>query len=267
MKNLYDVVSEADPASFLRAEKSVSLICLVILFLPPQCEGSQASLRTHPRERGGGTGVLVHAGGNYGCNPLLHASSRKLHLQTSRNKNPRGSINRAKPANGEVTPLVVDGVIYVSERPNIITAIDGKTGRPLWNYRRPMPNDVPGCCGPVNRGLAILGDALYVNTYDCHLVCIDVNTGKERWDMVVADYPKGHSMTAAPLAVKDKIIVGISGGEYWHSRFFGCVRCENRRACLAFLDDARYRRARSRNVGRRRCLENRRRRDVGHWHL
>jgi alcohol dehydrogenase (cytochrome c) len=114
----------------------------------------------------------------------------------------------------EVTPLVVDGVIYVSERPNIITAIDGKTGRALWNYRRPMPTDVAGCCGPVNRGLAILGDALYVNTYDCHLVCIDANTGKERWDVTVTDYKTGHSMTAAPLAVKDKIIVGISGGEF-----------------------------------------------------
>jgi alcohol dehydrogenase (cytochrome c) len=114
----------------------------------------------------------------------------------------------------EVTPLVVDGVIYVSERPNIVTAIDGKTGRPLWNYRRSMPGDVPSCCGIVNRGLAILGDALYVNTYDCHLVCIDANTGRERWDVVVADYKVGYSMTAAPLAVKDKIIVGISGGEF-----------------------------------------------------
>jgi len=114
----------------------------------------------------------------------------------------------------EVTPLVVDGVIYVSERPNIITAIDGKTGRALWNYRRHMPEDVPGCCGTVNRGLAILGDALYINTYDCHLVCIDANTGKERWDVVVADYKVGYSMTAAPLAVKDKLIVGISGGEF-----------------------------------------------------
>jgi alcohol dehydrogenase (cytochrome c) len=114
----------------------------------------------------------------------------------------------------EVTPIVVDGVIYVSERPNIVTAIDGKTGRALWNYRRPMPEDVPGCCGQVNRGLAILGDALYVNTYDCHLVCIDANTGKERWDVVVADYRVGYSMTAAPLAVKDKLIVGISGGEF-----------------------------------------------------
>jgi alcohol dehydrogenase (cytochrome c) len=114
----------------------------------------------------------------------------------------------------EATPLVVDGVIYIPERPNVITAIDGKTGRPLWNYRRPMSDQATGCCGAVNRGLAILGDALYVNTFDCHLVCIDASTGKERWDTVVTDYRPGYTMTAAPLAVKDKIIVGISGGEY-----------------------------------------------------
>lgn len=114
----------------------------------------------------------------------------------------------------EVTPLVVNGVIYISERPNVVTALDGKTGRPLWNYRRPMPDDVAACCGSVNRGLAILGDALYLDTFDCHLVCLDANTGKERWDTVVTDYRNGSSMTGAPLAVKDKIIVGMSGGEY-----------------------------------------------------
>lgn len=133
------------------------------------------------------------------------------------------NIDRLKPAwiyqsreagRWEVTPIVVDGVIYVSERPNIVTALDGHTGRPLWNYRRGVPDDVQACCGPVNRGLAILDDALYLATFDCHLVCIDVNTGKERWDKVVTDYKSGYSMTAAPLAVKDKIIVGVSGGEF-----------------------------------------------------
>lgn len=113
----------------------------------------------------------------------------------------------------EVTPLVVDGTIFVSERPNIVTALDGRTGRPLWNYRRSMATDVNACCGVVNRGLAILGDAVYLSTFDCHLVCIDANTGKERWDKVVIDYKQGYSMTGAPLAVKDKIIVGIAGGE------------------------------------------------------
>ncbi len=114
----------------------------------------------------------------------------------------------------ETTPLVINGTIYVTERPNVITALDGRTGRPIWNYRRPMPNDVAGCCGPVNRGLAVLGDSLYVATFDCHLVCINANTGKERWDTLIADYKLGMSETVAPLAVHDKIIVGISGGEF-----------------------------------------------------
>jgi alcohol dehydrogenase (cytochrome c) len=114
----------------------------------------------------------------------------------------------------EVTPLVVDGTLYVSEKPNVITALDGHTGRPIWNYRRPMAEDVSGCCGQVNRGLAILGDALYFCTYDCHLVCLDANTGKERWDTTIINYTNGYSETLAPLAIKDKIIVGSAGGEF-----------------------------------------------------
>ncbi len=125
-------------------------------------------------------------------------------------------VYQAREAAGklECSPLVIDGILYVTERPNIVTAIDGRTGRALWTYRRPLPADVQGCCGPVNRGLAVLGDTLYLATYDCHLVALDANTGRERWDIVVADYKTGHSMTGAPLAVKDKIVVGIAGGEY-----------------------------------------------------
>ncbi|WP_414661043.1 pyrroloquinoline quinone-dependent dehydrogenase [Horticoccus sp. 23ND18S-11] len=125
-------------------------------------------------------------------------------------------IYQAREAAGklECSPLVIDGVLYITERPNIVTALDGRTGRPLWTYRRPLPGDVQGCCGPVNRGLAVLGDTLFLATYDAHLVALDVNSGRERWDVVVADYKTGHSITVAPLAVKDKIIVGISGGEF-----------------------------------------------------
>src|SRR5881394_4068266 len=151
-------------------------------------------------------------GGNYAGH--RHSTLAQLTPANIAGLKPAWIYQSREAGKWEVTPLVVDGVIYASERPNIVTALDGRTGRPLWNYRRAMPTDVAGCCGPVNRGLAILGDALYINTFDCHLVCIDANTGKERWDVVVADYKVGHSMTAAPLAVKDKIIVGISGGEF-----------------------------------------------------
>jgi alcohol dehydrogenase (cytochrome c) len=114
----------------------------------------------------------------------------------------------------ETTPIVVDGIIYITERPHIVTALDGRTGRPLWSYRRTTPADARGCCGAVNRGLAILDDALFLATFDAHLVALDMKTGKVRWDVIVADYKSGHTLTVAPLAVKDKVIVGVGGGEF-----------------------------------------------------
>ena len=114
----------------------------------------------------------------------------------------------------ETTPLVVDGVMYISEAPSHVTALDTRTGRVLWRYRRTLPDDVRVCCGQVNRGVAILGDLVYVGTVDAHLVALDAKTGAVRWDVTVADNKTGHSITVAPLAVKDKIIIGIAGGEY-----------------------------------------------------
>lgn len=122
------------------------------------------------------------------------------------------------PGKVETSPLVVDGVMYLSEKPHVVTALDGRTGRPLWTYRRTTPGDARGCCGIPNRGLAVLGETLYLNTFDSHLVALDIHTGKPRWDVIVADYKLGYTMTAAPLAIKDKIgnkiIVGVGGGEY-----------------------------------------------------
>lgn len=114
----------------------------------------------------------------------------------------------------ETTPLVVDGVMYISEAPSHVTALDTRTGRALWRYRRTLPDDVRVCCGQVNRGVAILGDLVFVGTVDAHLVALDAKTGAVRWDVTVADNKTGHSITVAPLAVKDKIIIGIAGGEY-----------------------------------------------------
>ncbi|MBI3668054.1 MAG: PQQ-binding-like beta-propeller repeat protein, partial [Acidobacteria bacterium] len=114
----------------------------------------------------------------------------------------------------ETTPLVVDGVMYITEPPSDVTALDTRTGRPLWQYRRTTPKDVRVCCGQVNRGLAALDDLVFIGTVDAHLIALDAKSGIVRWDVVVADYKTGHAITAAPLAVKDKVIVGIAGGEY-----------------------------------------------------
>jgi alcohol dehydrogenase (cytochrome c) len=112
------------------------------------------------------------------------------------------------------TPLVVDGIMYVTQRPNDVLAVDAKTGRVFWLYRYPVSPDARVCCGSNNRGVAILGDTLFLATLDAHLVAIDATSGRPLWNITVGDPKLGYSMTMAPLAVKDKVLVGVGGGEY-----------------------------------------------------
>jgi alcohol dehydrogenase (cytochrome c) len=114
----------------------------------------------------------------------------------------------------ETTPIVADGVMYISEPPSQAAALDLRTGRPLWQFRRPVPSDVHVCCSQVNRGVAVLSERVFLGTVDAHLLALDARTGHRLWDTVVADYKAGYSITVAPLALKDKVIVGISGGEF-----------------------------------------------------
>jgi len=114
----------------------------------------------------------------------------------------------------EVSPLVADGVMYITEPPSDATALDLRTGRPLWSYRRSLPQGIITCCGQVNRGVALLDDQVFLGTVDAHLVALDARTGQVRWDIEVADHTQGYAITVAPLALDDKIIVGIAGGEY-----------------------------------------------------
>ena len=113
----------------------------------------------------------------------------------------------------ETTPLVVDGIMYLTQPPNDIVALDARTGRVFWIYQHPPSPDTRGCCGQVNRGLAILGDTLYMGTVDAHLLAVDAKTGHLVWDVHVADTNDGYGLTGAPLVVKDKVIVGTTGGE------------------------------------------------------
>ena len=133
-----------------------------------------------------------------------------------------GNVARLKPVwvyqtndlnKFETSPIVVDGIVYISEPRGGATALDVRTGRPLWFFRRELPHDIHPCCGEVNRGLAILDDSLFLGTLDAHLIALDMRTGRIRWEVAVADYKTGYSITVAPLAVKDKIIIGVSGGE------------------------------------------------------
>ena len=114
----------------------------------------------------------------------------------------------------ESTPLVVDGVMYLTQAPNDVVALDAATGEVKWLYSYPVSRDARPCCGRVNRGVAILGNTLYMATIDAHLVALDARDGKVLWDIEVAKATAGYAMTHAPLIVKDKVIVGTAGGEF-----------------------------------------------------
>jgi len=114
----------------------------------------------------------------------------------------------------ETTPLVVDGMLYATGQDDRAFALDARTGRPVWMYQRQLPADIRPCCGRVNRGLAMLGDKVFLGTLDAHVIALDTKTGNVVWDVSAADYAKGYSFTLAPLVVKNLVILGVSGGEY-----------------------------------------------------
>ncbi len=125
----------------------------------------------------------------------------------------------------ECSPLIIDGIMYITTPWNHVYAVDCKTGSQIWHYQKSLPENLALCCDAVNRGLAAYGDRLYMCTLDAHLVCLDRNTGEEVWDKAITIeddngkevkdiYKLAYSATVAPLIVKGKVIMGISGAEY-----------------------------------------------------
>ena len=112
----------------------------------------------------------------------------------------------------ETVPLVVDGVMYITAPKGIAVALDAKSGRQLWRYKHSFPEgrNLSG----VNRGMAISGDRLFMVTPDSNVVALEAKTGRKIWQTEMAPYVAGsHYASLAPLVVKDKVLVGISGGE------------------------------------------------------
>jgi alcohol dehydrogenase (cytochrome c) len=114
----------------------------------------------------------------------------------------------------EGTPLLLDGVLYVTGNNNTAWAINVRTGEQLWRYRRNLPPGLTyGSANASNRGFAVLGDLLFMGTLDAHLIALDRRTGKLVWDQTVENFKVGYAITQAPLIVKDKVIIGIAGGD------------------------------------------------------
>jgi alcohol dehydrogenase (cytochrome c) len=128
----------------------------------------------------------------------------------------------------ETTALLRDNVLYVTGPQNVAWAIDARTGRQIWRYRRELPpmGTLTACCGLVNKGFGMLGDRLFMVTLDAHLIALDTKTGAIVWDAILEDYKRGYASTIAPLVVKDKVIVGIAGGEYGIRGFIDAYSAE-----------------------------------------
>jgi alcohol dehydrogenase (cytochrome c) len=114
----------------------------------------------------------------------------------------------------EPTPLVVGGAIFVTEPPATVVALDAKTGSVIWEYKRPIPADLPIETSRVNRGLAILDNSLFFGRLDGYLIALDANTGTVKWQTQVARSSDGYSLTGAPLIVNHSVVIGVAGGDY-----------------------------------------------------
>ncbi|HEV7574553.1 MAG TPA: PQQ-dependent dehydrogenase, methanol/ethanol family [Caldimonas sp.] len=114
----------------------------------------------------------------------------------------------------ETAPIVVDGIMYITTSYNHLYALDAATGKEFWHYKHKMGAVTTFCCGPNNRGVAVMGDRLYMGTLDAKLLAFDAKTGKVLWATQIADPEAGYSETMAPVAVNGKVLIGTNGGEY-----------------------------------------------------
>jgi len=159
---------------------------------------------------------LTHSGDYTGqrFSPLTQITAANVEQLAAQWTFQTGVVNKF-----ETTPIVVDGMLYLTGALNHAWAVDGRTGKQLWHYQRTLPEGLKVCCGMVNRGFAIYGDRLFMVTLDAHFVALEAKTGKVIYDIEMAKVADGFAGTGAPLIVNDKVIVGVAGGEFANRGF------------------------------------------------
>lgn len=142
-----------------------------------------------------------------------HSPLRQIHTGNVAQLAPKWIFSIPNSRRLEVTPVVVDDVMYVTTA-NRAYALDARSGRQIWRYQRPLTKGLVGdAAGAINRGVAVLGDKVFMVTDHAHLIALHRLTGKLLWDVEMADYREHYGATSAPLVVKDLVISGISGGD------------------------------------------------------
>ncbi len=163
------------------------------------------------RAAGDGNNFL-HTNGNY--EQTRYYPARQINVDNVKNLRPAWIFQTEIVESQETTPIVVNGIMYITTSFNHVYALNAKTGAQIWHYKHKMGPITTYCCGPNNRGVAAYGDKVYMGTLDAKLVALDAKTGKLVWEKQIADPELGYSETMAPSAVNGKILIGTNGGEY-----------------------------------------------------
>ena len=155
---------------------------------------------------------FLHTNGNYSQTRYYPAS--QINTSNVKNLRPAWIFQTEVVESLETSPLVINGVMYVTTSFNHVYALDAATGSQIWHYKHKMGPITTYCCGPNNRGVAAYGDKVFMGTLDARLIALNAKTGKKVWDTKIADPELGYSETMAPTAVNGKILIGTNGGEY-----------------------------------------------------
>jgi PQQ-dependent dehydrogenase (methanol/ethanol family) len=161
---------------------------------------------------GGDGNNFLHTNGNY--QQTRYYPNAQINTANVSNLRPAWIFQTEVVETMETTPIVINGIMYVTTAFNHVYALDARTGREIWHYKHNMGPVTVFCCGPNNRGVAALNDKIYMGTLDAKLVALDAKTGKVVWQVDIADPSLGYSETMAPTAVDGMILIGTNGGEY-----------------------------------------------------
>ena len=134
----------------------------------------------------------------------------------------------------QTAPIVIDGVMFLTTSYNHVYAIDAATGKEFWHYKHKMGPVTTFCCGPNNRGVAVLGGKLFMGTLDAKMVALDAKTGNKLWETELGDPELGYSETMAPVAVNGKVLIGTNGGEYGIRGFVKALDAETGKELWSF---------------------------------
>ena len=161
---------------------------------------------------GGDANNFLHTNGNY--SQTRYHPAAQINLENVGDLRPAWIFQTEIVDTMETSPIVVNGVMYVTTSFNHVYALNAETGEQLWHHKHKMGPITTYCCGPNNRGVAVYGDMVYFGTLDSKLVALNAADGSVVWETQIADPELGYSETMAPSAVDGKILIGTNGGEY-----------------------------------------------------